>query len=82
MVILTASRKVKRGGSRFGSPLLPRFLRRRVNPRAASDSGTWSKRVATIPVVPKASTTIPDSILGPLFVNSNCLMCCLDYFGL
>jgi len=78
MVIFTAGRKVKRGGSRFGSPLLPGFLRQRVKPRAASDSGTWSKHVATIPVVP----TIPDSILGPLFVNSNCLMCCLDYFGL
>jgi len=56
--------------------------------RQESDGGAWSKRAATIPVVPEASNTTPDSILapdsilGPPFVNSNCLMCCLDYFGL
>jgi len=48
------------------------------------------QRAATIPVVPEASqhysrdleasSTVPDSILGPLFLNLNCLMCCLGYF--
>jgi len=36
--VFTAARgKGRGGGSRFGSPLLPAFSRRRVNPRAASD---------------------------------------------
>ena len=48
------------------------------------------QRAATVLVVPEASqhcsrdleasSTVRDSILGPLFVNLNCLMCCLGYF--
>jgi len=29
------------------------FLRRRMNPRAASDVGAWSKRIAIVPAVPE-----------------------------
>jgi len=89
-VAFTAGREGKRGGSRSRPPAAWNFLRRRVNPCTASDGGTWNKRVATVPALPEASqhcsrdleasSTVPDSILGPLFVNLNCLMCCLDYF--
>jgi len=33
--------KGRGGGSRFGSPLLPTFSRRRMNPRVANDGGAW-----------------------------------------
>jgi len=49
------------GRSRFGSPLLPVFfLRRHVNPRAASDGGAWRRRTAAVLVVQKAFPVIPD----------------------
>jgi hypothetical protein len=45
---LTTGRKVKRGQAIPDHPVLWSFLRRRVNPHAASDGGAWEPRAATV----------------------------------
>jgi hypothetical protein len=44
-------------------------LRRRVNPRAASDGGAWRRRAATVSVTQKPSNTV------------SVLRCSWFYFG-
>jgi len=56
------------GKKSFQTPLVAWiFLRRRVNPRAASGGGAWRRHAATVLVVQKAFPVILDCF-GAIFV--------------
>ena len=60
---VTASQERRREEAISDIPCCLDFLRRRVNPRAASNGGAWRRLAATVFVAQKASSIVPELFL-------------------